>query len=75
MGRAAAVNEENSLSDFPPESCIIMTFCDPCGHQGHLDRTKVPDGVTLQQLPALLRCSKCGAKAGSIRIVYTGAGG
>ena len=75
MGVAIAVNEGNSLSDFPPESFTIMTFCESCGYQGQLDRSKVPDGVTVQRLPALLRCSKCGAKAGSIRIVNTGAGG
>jgi hypothetical protein len=72
---AEAVTEGNALSDFPPAAFSIMTFCESCGHQGPLDRAKVPPGVTVQQLPALLRCSKCGAKAGSIRIVYTGAGG
>ena len=69
------MSDENQLSDFPPESFTIATFCESCGHQGHLDRDKVPDGVTVQQIPKLLRCSKCGAKEGSIPIVYTGAGG
>jgi hypothetical protein len=69
------MSEGNALADFPPDSFTIMTFCESCGHQGRLDRDKVPPGVTVQQLPALLRCSKCGAKAGSIGIVYTGAGG
>jgi hypothetical protein len=69
------MNQENALSDFPPDSFIIVTFCESCGHHGSLDRAKVPEGVTVQQLPKLLRCSKCGAKAGSIRIVYSGAGG
>jgi hypothetical protein len=72
---AQAMTEGNAMSDFPPDSFTIMTFCDACGHQGRLDRAKVPPGITVQQLPTLLRCSKCGAKAGSIRIVYTGAGG
>jgi ribosomal protein S14 len=65
----------NALSSFSPESFTIMTFCESCGHQGKLDRAKVPPGITVQQLRELLRCSKCGSKAGSIRIVYTGAGG
>ena len=68
-------SQGNAPSDFPPDSFSIMTFCESCGHQGQLDRAKVRIGVTVQQLPALLRCSECGAKAGSIRIVYTGAGG
>jgi hypothetical protein len=72
---AASVSAGNTLNDFPEDAFTIATFCDACGHQGQLDRCKVPPGVTVQQLPALLRCSKCGAKAGSIRIIYSGAGG
>ena len=63
--------EANQLSDFPLDSFTIATFCESCRHQGQLDRDKVPPGVTVQQLTKLLRCSECGRKAGSIRIVYT----
>ena len=69
------MTEGNALSDFPAESFTIITFCESCGHQDQLDRGKAPDGVTVQQLHVLLRYSKCGAKARSIRMVYTGAGG
>jgi hypothetical protein len=69
------MTDENALSDFPPESFAIAAFCDHCGHQSRLDRATVPRGVTVQQISKLLRCSRCGAKAGNIRIIYTGAGG
>jgi hypothetical protein len=46
----------NSLDDFPAQAFTILEFCEACGHQSHLDRDKVPDGVTEQQLPKLLRC-------------------
>ena len=49
--------------------------CDACGHQSPLDRAKVPDGMTIPQLIQALRCSSCGSRETSIRIVYTGAGG
>jgi hypothetical protein len=69
LGVAEAVTQGNALSDFPPDAFAIMTFCESCGHQGQVDRDRVPAGVTVHQLSALLRCSQCGAKAGSIRIV------
>jgi len=50
-------------------------FCDACGHRSPLDRAKVPDGTTIQELVRRLRCGACGARTASIRIVYTGAGG
>jgi len=52
-----------------------LVFCDACGHRSPLDRSKVPDGRTVQELVQLLRCSICGAREASFRIVYTGAGG
>jgi hypothetical protein len=52
------MNQENALSAFPPDSFIIVTFFESCGHQGSLDRAEVPEGVTVQQLPKLLRCSQ-----------------
>lgn len=75
VGMAASVSAGNVLEDFPEDVFPIATSCDACGHQGQFDRRNVPPGVTGQQLPALLRCSKCGAKAGAIRIIYSGAGG
>ncbi len=65
----------NTLDDFPVEVFTILVFCDACGHRNPLDRSKVRNGRTVQELVRLLRCGACGARAASIRIVYTGAGG
>jgi len=65
----------NRLDDFPAESFTIVAFCEACGHRSSLDRAKVPDGRTVQELVRLLRYHVCGAREASIRIIYTGAGG
>ncbi len=65
----------NTLDDFPAEAFTILVFCDVCDRSVPLDRTKVPDGLTVQELVKKLRCSSCGSRKASIRIVYTGAGG
>ena len=53
----------------------IMVFCESCGRRCSLDRAKVPKHVTVQDLTKVLRCSSCGSREASIRIIYTGAGG
>ena len=65
----------NTRSDFPPEEFTILAFCESCGHQGAVDRSSVPEDSVVQDLPGRLRCSACGARECSIRIVYSGAGG
>lgn len=65
----------NTLDDFPAESFTIVVYCDACEHSGPLDRAKVPEGMTVQQIVKALCCSRCGSRETSIRIVYTGAGG
>ena len=65
----------NTLDDFPAETFDILVFCGACGHRATLDRAKVPAGLTVKALPHRLRCSACGSRDASIRIVYTGAGG
>jgi len=65
----------NTLDDFPAGAFTILVFCDACEHRSPLDRSKVPDGMSVQNLVQVLRCSACGARKASIRIVYTGAGG
>ena len=65
----------NTFSDFPPEEFTILAFCEFCGHQSVVDRSSVPEDSVVQDLPGRLRCSACGAKECSIRIVFTGAGG
>jgi hypothetical protein len=65
----------NTLADFPAESFAILVLCEACGRQKWLDRATVPAGVRVQALRERLRCSACGSRTGSIRIVYTGAGG
>jgi len=64
----------NSLTDFPPDQFTISLFCDACDHSADLDREKVPEGMTIQELRQHLRCSACGSRGCSIRIAYTGAG-
>jgi hypothetical protein len=71
----AVVGDANHLADFPPVKFTILVFCESCGRQVALDRAKVPPGIGVQALPGRLRCLVCGAKAASIRIAYTGAGG
>ena len=65
----------NTLDDFPAERFTIFVLCNTCGHDSPLDRTKVPDGALLQDLPRVLLCRACGSRQASIQIVYTGAGG
>jgi rubredoxin len=69
------VGDANQLADFPPEQFTILVFCEGCGRQVALDRSKVPPGTGVQDLPRRLRCAVCGTKAAAIRIAYTGAGG
>jgi len=65
----------NTLEDFPAPAFTILVFCETCGYRNPLDRAKVPEGRTVQVLVRWLRCSACGSREASIRIVYTGAGG
>jgi hypothetical protein len=65
----------NTPDAFPPEQFDLVAFCDACGHSASIDRAKIPPGMTIPELPARLRCSACGRRGCSIRIVYTGAGG
>jgi hypothetical protein len=65
----------NTLQDFPPESFTLLAFCEACGHSAPLDRARVPASLRADALPARLRCTQCGARSATIRIVYTGAGG
>jgi hypothetical protein len=66
--------DSNRLDDFPAATFAILVFCESCGRHGRLDRTKVPDGVTVQALRARRRCSGCNSRDTSIRIVYIGGG-
>jgi hypothetical protein len=68
-------SQSNLSLDFPPDQFTIRLFCDACGHQADLDATKVPSDMTVQELPRHLRCTSCGSRECSIRIIYTGAGG
>lgn len=67
--------ESNQLSDFPPDQFTISLFCEACDHRANLDREKVPEDMTVQELRQHLQCSACGSRECSLRIVYTGAGG
>jgi len=63
------------LPDFPSDQFTIFLFCKACGHDGKLDWDTVPRDVTAEEISNHLCCSRCGAKAGSIRGVYKGARG
>jgi hypothetical protein len=65
----------NTLDDFPADTFRIVVYCDTCDHSGPLDRSRVPEGMTVQQIVRSRRCSRSGSREPSIRIVYTGAGG
>ena len=66
---------DNAPDQFPPETFALVAFCDDCGHSATVDRDRIPPGLPVQALPRRLRCSKCGSRNCSMRIVYTGAGG
>ena len=65
----------NRLCEFQAPAFAIRLFCDACGHQADLDRSKVPEAITIPELTRRLRCSACGERECSIRIIYAGAGG
>jgi len=72
---AKAVNGANHLSDFPAPDFTIRLFCDACDHRADLDREKVPESMTVQQLPQHLRCTECGGRECSVGSIYSAAGG
>ena len=74
-GRYPRIMSSNRLDDFPAEGFEILVFCEACDHRAPLDRSKVPEDITIQELRHRLRCARFGSREASIRIVYTGAGG
>jgi hypothetical protein len=64
----------NTLADFPSCSFAIIAHC-RCGHSGRVDRSGLPADLSTSVMEGLLRCSKCGARAAEIRILWTAAGG
>ena len=74
--RAPAIPESANTPDAsPPEQFELIAFCEGCGHSAPFDGARIPPGLTIPELPARLRCTACGGRACSIRIVYTGPGG
>jgi DNA-directed RNA polymerase subunit RPC12/RpoP len=65
----------NSVDDFPATAFSILAFCERCGRRAALDRENLPPKVTIEALRRRLRCTGCGSRETSIRIVYVGAGG
>jgi hypothetical protein len=47
----------NTLDDFPATAFTILAFCDACGHRSPLDRSKVSEGRTVQELGNLAMLS------------------
>ena len=72
---AEAAPSGNLPEHFPPERFSLLAFCEGCGHSATLAREALPSGLTVQAIPARLRCAACGRRPGLLRIVYTGAGG
>ena len=64
------VRQQSQLQD----QFEILAFGESYGHQGAVVRTAWPEGQIVQELPGRLRCSACGARECSIRIVFSGAG-
>ena len=69
------MSRANLPEEFPAERFSLIAFCEACGHSASIERACIPTGLTVQALPGRLRCSACGARQATIRIVYTGAGG
>jgi hypothetical protein len=65
----------NTFDELPAETFTIFVYCNAYDRSGPLDRAKAPTGMTIQHLIKAHRCSRCGSREASIRIVYTGAGG
>jgi DNA-directed RNA polymerase subunit RPC12/RpoP len=65
----------NTVDDFPATTFAIVAFCERCGRRAALDRENLPPKITIETLRRRLRCTGCGSRETSIRIVYTGAGG
>jgi hypothetical protein len=72
---AESAQPGNLPDHFPPERFALVAFCEGCGHSATLAREALPPGLTVQQIPARLRCTICRRRPGTLRIVYTGAGG
>ncbi len=62
------------VDDFDAAKFTIYAYCGACGHSAAVDPEKVGPDVEVRTLPARLRCTECGSRDCSIRIVYTGAG-
>ena len=73
--QTAGLCATNTFSDFPPDQFEILAFCEVCGHQAMVKRSPVLEDSIVQDLTNRLRCSECGSRECSIRIVFSGAGG
>jgi hypothetical protein len=65
----------NTINDFPAAMFSILAFCDTCRRQAALDTAALPSDLSIDVLRHRLRCSACGFRETSIRIVCTRAGG
>ena len=64
----------NTINDSPAEMFSILAFGDACGRQSPLQLAALPGDLSIEALRLRLRCSACGSRETSIRIVSTGAG-
>jgi len=64
----------NALADFPPERFAFHAFCE-CGHTDQVDTDRLPAELPIDVLRSRLRCSVCGSRQVSIRIIWMAAGG
>ena len=59
----------NILEDFPATAFAIVAFCERCGRRATLDRTNLPPNITIETFRRRLRCTGCGSRENSLRIV------
>ncbi len=62
------------IGGFDPAKVTVSGCCGACGHSATVDLEKVAQEAEIRTLPERLRCSACGSREWSIRIVFTGAG-
>ena len=71
---AHTVPMSNTLSEFPSELFSFAGVCDSCHRTDWVDRSQLPEEMTIDALRDRLTCQGCRSRGCGIRIVYTGAG-
>lgn len=59
-----------TLADIP-DSQVIHAVCDPCGRMVPLNRFRLDQALTLDEVRQRLRCTRCGRRSMDLRRVPT----